>query len=273
MNTKQLLALIGATSTITAGLSNAALVAHYKFDEGSGTTAADSAGGDQNAATNQGTVGWLTGGKIGGALDLPGNASMQAADAIGAGATAFTISIWVNMDDTPGYDGIYSARNTENWGLNVNGGNAAALAFDYRYDNPPINGGGSQGLDSPAGSAVVGTWHHVAMTWATDGVNSSGAIYLDGVNVGTAPTNAAIEYSGHLSTWNIGDDPCCGGRELNAQLDDLAVWDEALSDAQIAQIFNGGNAGLDAPTALTVPEPATGLLSALAALTLLRRRR
>ena len=267
MTMKHMLALIGAASTVSAGLGNAALVAHYKFDEGSGTTALDSAGGDQNATQNQGTIGWTGSGKIGGALDLPGTASLQAADAIGAGATAYTISLWVNMDDTPGYDGIYSAR-SENMGINVEGGSSANLHGDFRYDNHP--GGGSQGVDSANGSLVVGTWHHMAITWAAD---KSGSIYLDGLNVGSQPASSAAIYDGHLSTWNIGDDPCCGGRELNAQLDDLAVWDEKLSDADILAIFNGGNNGLDAPTALTVPEPSSALLGLVGALGLLRRRR
>ena len=141
---KRLKTLLGLSILGSTALSQATLVAHYKFDEGSGTTATDSAGGDQNAATNQGTIGWTPTGKIGGALDLPGNASLQVADAIGAGATAFTLSVWVNMDDNPGYDGIFSARDTENWGLNVNGGSAANLAFDYRFDRGKCRSGLTQ---------------------------------------------------------------------------------------------------------------------------------
>ncbi len=259
---------------MTAGLSQAALVAHYTFDEGSGTTAADSAGGDQNASTNQGTVGWSAG-KIGGALDLPGNASMTAADALTTGATALTISGWVNMDDTPGYDGIFQSRGPsgEVWGLNVRGGSAADERIDFRFPN---EGGGSAGYGTANGSIATGTWYHLAMTWTSDGVNSTGLTYLDGILVSTqtsAANNVTLSYTSYTS-WNIGDDQCCGGRELNAQLDDIAVWDEVLSPTQILAIKNGGDAGLNAPEALAaVPEPSTSLLGALAALALLRRRR
>ena len=84
--------------------TDADLVALYTFDEGSGSTAQDSATneGFQTAQQNQGTIGWTTEGVIGGALDLPGDASLQAADAIGEGATALTIAVWVNMDVTRG---------------------------------------------------------------------------------------------------------------------------------------------------------------------------
>lgn len=220
------------------------IVALYRFDDGSGTSAVDSAtlDGIQTANQNQGTIGWTTG-LIGGALDLDGSSSLQAPDALTSQATEFTISAWVNMDNNPGYDGIYSARDTENWGLNVEGGSAANLHFDFRYDNDP--GGGSQGVDSANGSAVVGTWHHIAMTWTALEPSQGGFrdIYVDGVMVGSANDTVADIYTGHLSTWNIGDDPCCGGRELDAQLDELAVWNVALSSAEIAQIHTAGLAG------------------------------
>jgi len=266
---KKQITLLCAGVVLSAPSSFGVLVAHYTFDEGAGTTAADSATADgaQDAATNQGTVGWTTG-LVGGALDLPGNASMQIVDPLGPGTTAFTITAWVNLDDAPAYDGIFSARNV-NWGLNVNQ-TGTGLAFDYRFDNSP--GGGSSGLDSPGGSATVDRWHHLAMTWITDGANSTGKIYLDGVKLGPEAIDTSLVYDAWdvNDRWNIGDDPCCGGRELNAQLDDLAVWDEVLTDQQITNIYNGGLAGVDAPTA--VPEPSMSLLAGIGLLGLIRRR-
>ncbi len=268
-NPRYLSGVVGLGLLVGAGSSHAVLVAHYRFDEVGAdlTNALDSAGGDQNATKNQGGAISSTAGQIGGAYDLPGNASLQAADAIGAGASAFTISVWVNMDDTPGYDGIYQTRN-ENWGINVEGGSAGALHYDYRFDNDP--GGGSTGIDSAGGSAVVGTWQHVAMTWSASG---NYIAYLNGVeSVRTASINVATVYTAGSQLWNICDDPCCNGRELNAQIDDLAVWDEELSATQILQIYNGGLAGLDAPTSL-VPEPGTATLALFGGLLVLRRRR
>ncbi|MEM7311735.1 MAG: LamG domain-containing protein [Planctomycetota bacterium] len=260
---------------VLVGQSHATVVAYYTFDEGAGTMAADTASiynaGDtaQDATTNQGTVGW-TSGVVGGAVDLPGNASMQIADPFPAGTMAFTISLWVNMDDTPGYDGIFESR-PENWGINVEGGSAENLHIDYRYDNPPVGSGGSMGIDSAGGSIVVGTWHNVLMTW--DGANGTGDMYLDG-NLISSATGLTTTY---VSTgWNIGDDPCCGGRELNAQLDDIAVWDEVLSPAQIQAIYADGISAdsVGAPAAVNaVPEPATGLLLIVTSLGLLRFRR
>ncbi len=272
MNLKSLAGVVLLTASTVS--SHAALVAHYTFDETSGTTAADSAGGDQNATTNQGTVSWVAG-KIGGAVSMNGTASMQAMDALGPGTTAFTISAWVNLNELPAYKGIFSARNV-NWGLNINQLPASAgPAFDYRFAN--TGGAGSQGLDSDANSAVIGQWTHLAMTWEGNGTTMLGEIFLNGVKLtgaGQSTTTAAATYPtwGANDRWNIGDDPCCGGRELNALYDDIAVWNEKLTDGQIAQIFAGGNAGLNAAAAIPEPgAPVLGLFGAL--LVFLRRRR
>lgn len=259
-----------ATAQIDVQSQN--MVALYRFDEGSGTSAVDSAvlEGIQTANQNQGTIGWTTG-LVGGALDLDGSSSLQAPDAIGEGAEAFTISVWVNLDGNPGYDGIYAARDTENWGLNVEGGSAANLHFDFRYDNPPVGSGGSQGVDSANGTAIADDaaagnngWQHLAMTWTAVTPTNGGFrdIYLNGVDVGGANDTVASEYSGYLSTWNIGDDPCCGGRELDAQLDELAVWNVALSASEIMTIYNDGISGtpqgLMAPVDPNVPGDVNG---------------
>lgn len=257
------LVLMAQMAPAQVDVRSADMVALYKFDETSGIVAEDSATleGPQNATQNQGTVAWTTG-LIGGALDLDGASSLQAMDAVGMGSTALTFSVWVNMDDTPGYDGIYSARD-QNWGINVEGGSTENLHYDLRFDNDP--GGGSVGRDTANGSAVVGQWQHVAMTWSTESdVNSpdfARYYYLNGVRIGDAPNSSiASVYTGHLSTWNIGDDPCCGGRELDAQLDELAVWNVALTEAEINTIYTNGlsGVGLLAPVDTSLPGDANG---------------
>ena len=57
-----------------AGNASADLVAHWAFDEGSGTTAFDSSGNGNNG-TLQGDLKWVTG-KIGGALEFNGTDSI-----------------------------------------------------------------------------------------------------------------------------------------------------------------------------------------------------
>ena len=156
------------------------------------------------------------------------------------------------------------AGNAGNWGFASNDAGGGQLGFDYRYDN---TGGGSDGKDNLAPDAV-GNWQHLAMVWRNDG---TGTTYLNGVP-GATKTGAStvFEEPGEAPiVWYIGSDI---DRRNDAQIDDIAVWDEALSDSQIAMIYTGGLAGNDAPTSL-IPEPSVAMLGVLGALGLLRRRR
>lgn len=267
---------IVALLTFCVNSSHADLVAYYTFDEGSGTTAADTAityePGDvaQNATQNQGTIGWTSSGLIGGALDLNGSSSLVVGGDPLNGTSAMTISLWVNVDDNPGYDGVFQSRNNENWGINIEGGSVANLHIDYRFDNPPVGTGGSQGIDSANGSVVAGDWEHVVMTWDDSG---NGSVWLDGALV-NSPSGLTTSYVS--TTWYVGDDNCCGGRELNGQIDDIAVWDEVLSASDIAKIFADGTSAnpIGAPAAIAVPEPSScTVLAALGLLGLTRRKR
>ncbi|MDA7882518.1 LamG domain-containing protein [Akkermansiaceae bacterium] len=214
------------------------LVAYYSFNEGSGNTAYDHATSDgvQDAAENQGTIGWTLAGRIGGALDLPGNASLIASDALTAGDTALTMSVWVNPDATGGYKGIYAGRNTPgNWGLNVE---------NTHSDNRFSVGDSSFGIDSPDDSITSESgWHHLAITWTSDGETSTSIAYLDGQPI-TPPNNGArTDYIAPTLGYFIGDGPCCNGREFDGQIDDLAVFSTALSGEQIEQIHSLGQGG------------------------------
>lgn len=98
------------------------------------------------------------------------------------------------------------------------------------------------------GSTTVnnGNWHHVACT--SDG--STWKIYIDGSDEGTLTT---VTGSGSDGSW-YGDitsgslDICrigCQERTskdsfVNGNLDEVAVWDSALSSSQISTIYNSG---------------------------------
>ncbi len=216
------------------------LVAHYTFDEGSGTIAMNSAavGDGSDAAQNQGTINWsTTGQRIGGAsLDLDGGSSLLAPSPMPDGATGMTISVWVNPDASGQFEGIYVGReNPGNWGVNIQGTQA-----DVRFAKLD---GGSEGVDTDADSVTPdGGWYHIVLTWASTGDASFGAVYLNGVQVKTT-TAARSDFTQPTQGFFIGDDPCCPGREFDGQIDDLAVFSRALSSEEIANVYAGGQRG------------------------------
>ncbi len=235
-------------------LPSQGLVALYTFDETSGTTAKDSAimDGIQDAEQNQGAVAWSPDGRIGGALDLGNTSSMLAPDALPAATPAFTMTGWVWPRATGGYFGIYATRVVNgmpnlNWGLNIE---LAPLHGDLRFATGDAVTGASAGIDTP--DIPLNAWSHLAITWTTDGVTATGKGYLNGVLIGTMATGLNPVYAS-VGTYNIGDDPCCGGRELNGLIDDVSVWNVALSDEDIRAIYLNGLAGVGVPPTEPVP--------------------
>jgi hypothetical protein len=141
---------LGTAEQTRADLHPANVVGHWKLDSEEGSTAVDSANGNngnwQNA--DPGSLSWTTG-FIGGAArfnDLGGNDffRIEALPELENGA-GWTISAWIEPEaQTSGYNGIFMSRST-------NGGGSWGLALEgsgpFHTDNR-MNAGG--GLDSPS---------------------------------------------------------------------------------------------------------------------------
>ncbi|BCX46176.1 beta-glucosidase [Haloferula helveola] len=218
-----------------------ALCAYYTFDETSGITAADSATGDgaQDFTQVAGGVAWAPG-LIDGAIVLTADV-MTSVSPLPNGTTSFTISAWVaEAPGESGYKGIYTtgaAGGSENWGLNVEG----SRQFDMRIAS---NGGGSQGLDMPG--ATQNEWHHIAMSWTSDGVAATAKTYLDGelVVTKTEADNIALAFNAGPQTWYLGRDRLTDSRRFTGAMDDMAVFKSVISDDDIKDIYYAGLAGI-----------------------------
>lgn len=240
------------------------LIGHWSFDETSEGTASDPVGAEdatwQNGSSTNLT--WTTG-QIGGAANLGGQTTDSNFFSTGTLSTlsdagALTISAWINPDGFTGstYEGIFTTRGTlsgtaagnQNWGLSWENGNGS-------NPNPHLDSRTSNGIDSnPASILASGGWYHVALVW--DGVAGTHLQYINGVQ--SASGSGPI---GNISggEWHIGHDDCCGGsRDFDGQIDDLGVWDHALSATEIQTIYQNGLAGLALDEFLPLP-PTTPL--------------
>ncbi|MGI9241177.1 MAG: LamG-like jellyroll fold domain-containing protein [Verrucomicrobiales bacterium] len=228
-------------------------VALYRFDETDGATvAADSAVGDgaQDLTQIAGAVGW-TNGIIGNAVNLTEDV-MSGVDAITNGATELTISAWINeAPGQGGYRGIYTTGAPEdpggvdNWGLNVEAGRQG----DLRVNND--NEGSSFGIDTPE-TANQGEWNLLTLTYTGDGVSATAKGYLNGILINTVSDAQGMErsYSAGEQTWYLGRDRTSDNRRFTGLVDDLAIWDVALSDEDVMGIYLNGLRG----TGIPVPE-------------------
>ena len=79
---------------VLTGATQAELVAWWKFDEGSGTTAVDSSG-NGNDGTLEGGAQWVAG-QLEGAIQFNGSNARVVAPHIPLDSQSFTITMWVN---------------------------------------------------------------------------------------------------------------------------------------------------------------------------------
>ncbi len=128
---------------------------------------------------------------------------------LGNGSTAYTG--WAVVLNPAGRPGVY-----------VEGGTSALEEFVY--DATPV---------------CTGAWTHVVVTWDRTTVR----LYIDGVEVSSSvPGYSTIPY-GSLP-FVLGFDMNRYGRYLDGALDEVGLWDAALTDDEVAALFTDGACGI-----------------------------
>lgn len=140
-------------------------MAYWNFDEGTGTTVADSSGNGNTGTLLNGTV-WTTGKRwnalqfdgVNDYVDLGSDASLNFSS-----ADSFSISSWININDNTASSGIYATSVEWDSGNFFNlyyRGSQQKLRFGYNY------GGGAAytSIDAVLSSAITeGVWHQVVL--------------------------------------------------------------------------------------------------------------
>jgi hypothetical protein len=206
---------------ITTGLT-----AWLKFNEGSGTTAADSSGNGYTGTLENGAL-WTTGhiwpNALQTDLNVTGNSVSEVSVAnIPIGST-WTISAWSD----------FPLSATGQYKTMTRGANDHAILVDPSGNLGTYqNTGGSGfygclngGLNFNVSSISAG-WHMVTFT----GSGGTEQCYIDAAYVGTVSwqTTDAIEYIGNYQ----------GGAQTWGTIDDFRVYNRVLSSGDITQLYN-----------------------------------
>jgi Concanavalin A-like lectin/glucanases superfamily len=220
-------------------------VAYWMLDEGTGPTANDYVG--NNDGTVIGPV-WTTG-QVGGALsfdgfddyvDLGNNSSLEFGYPI-------TISAWINLDRLNDNAIVATDANPSCYSgvwLQVNNG-LLEVAF-----GDGSGAGASTRRSKKASTALqIDTWYHVAgvirgaidMDIYINGVNDGGIYSGSGGNVAFSSANAAI---GKNAPWDL---------FFQGLIDEVAIYDKALSAYEIQQQYFAGLSGEGYPVRLPTP--------------------
>lgn len=212
--------------------AHAALVAYWKFDEGSGTSASDSSGSNNNGTLNAipgGAVPTWVAGHTGavtdkalqfaqGVVTVPDTASLHITN-------TFTVAAWIK-DSGSNYGHIFvsgdGTAGTRKWLLQTSNSGG-----DSAYFWSTTNGNFQRKLNF---IPTLNTWRHVAVTYDGSAMKS----YVDGALVST------INFSSALSAWGpnlyLGGVGGVNGSGFNGTMDDMVIFN---SVENVTSIMNG----------------------------------
>lgn len=277
---------IGLSSLMGLSTAQGALLGLWRFDEGSGLTSADASGRghdgdlaffppDPNGAANTQLPSWIAGSpgsptgalrfNIGPTEDPHFNGFFVPDDPVfdaPAASDAITLAAWVSseelLEDT-------ATGKWSNWGRIITRGNyffygdnldtVDSLGFTFVKDGPPnqihVYDDDTPGLAAAtslpisADSSTAPEWTHVAVTYDSTDVK----FYLNGSLVFTSNQPGSLG-SSDAEFLNIGNEKCYCRAWVGA-LDDVALFDEALSEAAIGTIMGGDFSAFPLPSIVT----------------------
>ena len=197
------------------------LVAHWKFDEGAGGTAADSVG-NAHPGTIGGTANWVAG-RVGGALDFDGSTNyvdIQGDNPIVTGT--FSLAMWVYARNIPTPDSRMPLAN-DSW---VEGAIHVHIWPEtniFRIDT-------KNGTDISSNTVLqADQWYHVAGTLDSAGESS---IYINGV-LDNSALGSSMEY--FIGPANIGAYQN-SSRFFDGIIDDVRIYNRILSETEIFEL-------------------------------------
>jgi hypothetical protein len=208
--------------------SQAGLVGHWKFDEGSGTLARDYSG-QVNDGTFQGNPKWVSG-KVNGALKFDGDDDQIQLKSVfvTVGSSSNTLCLWVKVP-LAGTEGLGTTERvgivlgndpdspSANWELH------AAGQMRLWWNGGQIDHRGTTDLRDD-------TWHH--LTWVRDKATNTNYMYIDGhleTMIATLGTDITFNTTHCIGGDNRPDPP-----NFHGLMDDVQVYDRALSQEEIA---------------------------------------
>ncbi len=154
-------------------------------------------------------------------------------------ATALTLSVWFKSSVyTTSGRLVNLEKHVEIYQSNASYGNTQGR-FYYKLMGNYGNGFKTLGGTSASGVGNLcdGNWHHLCFVF--DNSTTTSVVYEDGVAVITdASTTGTLNSAS--DTFYIGADPS-GANAIEGNIDEVAVFNSALTPSEIAAIYNSGN--------------------------------
>lgn len=244
LSASEVLALYKTTGNITKQASENGLVGYWKFDEGATNKADDSSGnGNRGTLTSMAdpataVSGWTNVGKLGRALNFDGSndyVSLSQTSAFALSSKPFSVVFWVQPRSVVSSGA--SPLRIISWydgSKNIQMAQYAGSLNEQRFYLYNFAAGANPNVGS-VGNYPINVWHHVVGTF--DG-NATYHIYVDGVLADGDTTGGLAAYTGDSTTIYIGQRG--DGRYFNGALDDLRIYNRALSATEIQVLYQSG---------------------------------
>jgi len=215
------------------------LVAHWRLDEGAGTSAGD-ASGNGNTGTLVGGAQWMTG-KLEGAVYLDGvDDYIEVPNFL---TETGTLAFWFKPDwdgsDPADYRLFDASTSTIYFFISKGADHADINPEEFGFYLEDVTDADYQGIEfDPAGVIHADTWHHVAVTWEFGG--GPAILYFDGVEVSRAASIGgfpALAPNLRFGLETVTYIPMANGAK--AAIDDIMFYDKVLTEAEIQVIMVG----------------------------------
>jgi len=193
---------------------------YWKLDDLSGTTAVDASGNGNTGTLTSGPV-WKERGKVGGATWFDGSDDHILLEKHTA-LQNFSLSLWFNIVSSPGGSSAVLAGGYTGYG--------GSLIKVDSATNIRLRTEGDYTSDFTVPTMVQNTWYHLVVTRE----NSSTRLYLNGKeSISGAKTNIGDFVFKKISGYQA-------GQYFNGTIDDVKLYDYALTQRQVAREYSGG---------------------------------
>lgn len=217
-------------------------IRHFKCDDNAATTVVlDASPNGGNLTASENTSGMHGAGKVGtGSLTFNGSTQkLTATQDLGwDGLTHLALALWI---DPTVSEYTIIAKTLRSWATFYVGYYDGGLMFEVMNESESAYGRWKIAL--PA----TGQWSHLAFSWSRDAGSAADLVaYVNGATVQAAFTQSGYDVDFELeeesSTLEVGG---FGTDYYTGVVDDVRVYDVALTAAEVALLYNGGSGRAD----------------------------
>jgi hypothetical protein len=217
------------------GAQGKSALAYYAFDEGTGSVVHDDSGHGHDGSLLGGE--WIPAGRFGGAIRFSapdgGAGGGVLVDPFPQPVKDWSVSFWVlvNGSDVTGTTTVLSTEivMAGGWEMNLKPGDSTFAAAELGFWV------GSSYSTASCTCVTLGSWTHIVAV--VDGTTLTAQLFHDGVAASSATAQGAFVLGNpylYMGRWGGGTD-----RLLVGGLDEVAIFDRALSAAEVTELYAG----------------------------------